>query len=95
MNALRTAFTERRHRLGMTQDKVAAGAGIARKTISDFENGKTSMTLTKLIRLMRVVGLELTTREASSRPTLNELAERYSDEEPVKGPRQRARKPAR
>lgn len=79
----------------MTQDEAAAAAGIARKTVSDFENGKTSMTVTKLMKLMRVVGLELTTREASARPTLDELAERYADEEPSDEPRQRARKPAK
>ncbi len=95
MKALRSTFSKRRHLLGMKQDEVATAAGLARKTVSDFENGKTSMTVGRLIKLMRVVGLELTTREASSRPTLDELADRYPDEEPGIEPRHRVRKTAR
>lgn len=92
MNTLRDAFLERRLKLGLTQEQTAAGAGLTRKTVSDFENGKSSMTVANLGRLLRVVGLELTTREAAPRPTLDELAGRYADDEPVPIPRRRVRR---
>lgn len=84
--------TYRRHRLahGLTQDQVAAAAGISRKTLSDFENGRSGITLANLQRLLRAVGLELTLRDASSRPTLDELSTRYAGQEPNKA-RRRAR----
>lgn len=92
MNDLPTTFRTRRLALALTQDTVAKRAHVTRKTVSDFENGRTSMSLVNLIRLMAVVGLELTTRETSARPTLDELGERYSGSEEQTGPRKRAPK---
>ncbi len=92
MKTLRDAFRERRLALGITQAAVAESARLTRKTVSDFENGKASITVANLARLLAAVGLELTAREASRRPTLDELAERYSGEEPGEPPRRRARR---
>lgn len=91
------AETYRRHRVarGLTQNEVATAAGISRKTLSDFENGRSGITLANLQRLLRVVGLALTVRDASSRPTLDELSTRYAGQEPNKArQRARAKKPA-
>jgi len=90
MGEIERTFRQRRVILGMTQDHAAAAAGVSRKTLSDFENGRHKISLANLNRLMRAIGLELATREASGRPTLDELAKRYRGDEA--GPeRQRAR----
>lgn len=95
MHALPDTFRKRRLALALTQDTAAQRAGVTRKTVSDFENGRTSISLVNLIRLMAAVGLELTTRETSARPTLDELSERYSGFEDEAGPRKRAPKTRR
>ena len=92
MESVRAAFVERRLRLGLTQEAAAAAAGLSRKTVSDFENGRPAMTLRNLVRLLAVVGLELATREAGARPTLDEVVQRYGDEEPSAPPRRRVRR---
>lgn len=93
MNALRDAFRNRRLDSRMTQEAAARAAGLARKTVSDFENGKSSISVANLSRLLAAVGLELAVREASRRPTLDELPQRYTGEEPPAAPvRRRARR---
>jgi len=95
MKAIREAFRVRRLQRGVTQEEAAMSAGITRKTVSDFENGKASISVTNLSRLLASVGLELAVREASGRPTLDELAERYTGEEAAVAPpgrRARSRK---
>ena len=62
MDDLPSTFRKRRLALALTQDTVAQRARITRKTVSDFENGRTSISLVNLIRLMAAVGLELTTQ---------------------------------
>lgn len=90
MEAIQQIFRQRRVTLGLTQEQIAAAAGLSRKTISDFENGGSRINLANLQRLLRAVGLELALRVASSRPTLDELTSRYGGEESQKV-RQRAR----
>lgn len=90
MSALPDTFRKRRLALALSQETAAQRARVTRKTVSDFENGRTSISLVNLIRLMAAVGLELTTRETSARPTLDELSERYSGLEDEAGPRKRA-----
>ena len=87
-------YRKRRVFLGLTQEQAAAAAGLSRKTISDFENGGGRISLVNLQRLFRSVGLELAVREASSRPTLDELNDRYRGEE-IPKVRQRVRRKAR
>jgi transcriptional regulator with XRE-family HTH domain len=79
IQTLITAFRARRHALGLTQGEVARAARVSRQTVSDFENGRAAATLPVLVRMLSSVGLELATREAGPRPTLDELAERYAD----------------
>jgi transcriptional regulator with XRE-family HTH domain len=81
-------FRARRIALGLTQDRAAAAAGVGRGTLIAFENGEARITLANLRRLMAVVGLELAAREASARPTLDELPHAYASEQPA--PRKRA-----
>src|SRR5688572_15708998 len=83
MDNIIRAFRDRRRSLHLTQSEVAKAARVARQTVSDFENGRAAVTLPNLVRLLSSVGLELTTRESSSRPTLDELADRYSDPDTI------------
>lgn len=93
MKSLRAAFHARRLERGITQEAAAHAARLTRKTVSDFENGKSSISAANLSRLLAAVGLELAAREASRRPILDELAQRYGGEEASEGePRRRARK---
>jgi transcriptional regulator with XRE-family HTH domain len=82
----------RRVSQGLTQDQAAAAAGLSRRTLSDFEAGRERITLGNLNRLLRALGLELATREASGRPNLDELGDRYRGEEAAKRRRRARRK---
>lgn len=68
--------------MGMTQAQVAERAVLARKTVSDFENGRASISTGNLVRLLASVGLELAVRERARRPTLDELQQRLENVEP-------------
>lgn len=92
MTPIAKTYRQRRVSQGLTQDQTAAAAGISRKTLSDFEAGGDGISLGNLNRLLRVLGLELATREASGRPTLDELADRYRSEEEAPKTLQRARR---
>jgi transcriptional regulator with XRE-family HTH domain len=74
----------RRHRLlrGLSQREVAASARVSRTTMSDFENGGMRISVANLQRLLHPLGLTLAFREASSRPTLDEVADLYRAAEP-------------
>ena len=79
MDKLPATFRARRIALGLSQAQAAEAAGISRGTVVAFENGDGRISLVNLRRLMLAVGLELSTREASKRPTLDELSEHYAD----------------
>lgn len=81
MKSIRDTFRERRLAKGMTQEAAASAAGLTRKTVSDFENAKSSISVANAARLLAAVGLELTVREAGRRPTLDELADRYAEDD--------------
>ena len=84
MEALPVIFRARRIALGLTQEQAAEAAGLGRGTLIAFERGEGGISLANLRRLMAAVGLELATREATRRPTFDELAERYgADDKPA------------
>jgi transcriptional regulator with XRE-family HTH domain len=97
MADLPSIFRARRTALGLGQEQAAAAANVSRRTLVSFESGEGGISLANLRRLMAAVGLELTTREASRRPTLDELSERYGAEEAApqrkRAPRKRKRAP--
>lgn len=82
MDDLSGVFRARRVALGLTQQQAATAAGLAPRTLAAFEGGAGRISLANLRRLVAVVGLELATREATRRPTLDELSERYGGDEP-------------
>lgn len=95
MNLLADTYRNRRIALGLTQDQAAAKAGVARRTLVDFETGGEGISVANLRRLMNAVGLEIAAREQASRPTLDELSERYQGADtPVARKRARPKKTA-
>ena len=91
MKFARDSYLARRFALSLSQQDVADRARLSRKTVSEFENGKDSMSVANLQRLLGAVGLELTVRDRSRRPTLDEVAERYRPGESAPEPSQRRR----
>lgn len=52
----------RRTELGMTQDELAAKAGVSRKWVVEFEAGKSSAEFALVIRVLDALGLVLQVR---------------------------------
>lgn len=64
----------RRKMLGLSQQQVAGANGMSRVTLSRFENGKLpEIGIRKVMTICATLGLELTIKDASQRPTLQEL----------------------
>ncbi len=61
----------------VTQVELARRAGLSRATVDALENARTSdIGISRLIRILGVLGLELVVRPATQqRPTLEELLE--------------------
>jgi len=54
-----STIRERRRRLGLGQDKLAAQVGVSRKWIIDVEKGKPRVALGLLLRTLDALGLRL------------------------------------
>jgi transcriptional regulator with XRE-family HTH domain len=52
-------LADARHRAGLTQEQVAGRAGVARPSISQYENGRKDPSVTTLNRLIEACGMEL------------------------------------
>jgi HTH-type transcriptional regulator/antitoxin HipB len=59
IQALRALALGRRHELGLSQAATAARAGVSRKWLSDFESGKETVELGKLLALLEALGVVL------------------------------------
>ncbi len=60
----------------LRQLDLAENSHLSRATIDALENGRASdIGISKLSRILAVLGLELAIRPAGSRPTLDELSE--------------------
>ena len=81
MERLADTFRTRRISLGLSQAQAASAAGLSLRTVTSFEAGGTGLSLGNLGRLLAVVGLELATRDAAPRPTLDEVESRYAEQE--------------
>ena len=79
MNALGKQFRDARIASGKTQEEIASAAGVSRKTLSEFEGGRTGIRLESLVRIVQAAGLEISFRPASPRPILDELSTLYPD----------------
>lgn len=64
----------RRKALGLSQQQVADANGMSRVTISRLENGRLpELGIRKVMAICSTLGLELVLKDASQRPTLQEL----------------------
>ncbi len=67
-------FRNLRKEKGISQTKLAAGTGISRTTLNQFENGKLAeFGVRKLIELLDAQGLELQIRPSGSSGDLDDL----------------------
>jgi len=67
---------KQRQQQNLSQAALAAAAGVSRLTVNLVENGKAAeLGVRKLERLLNVLGLELSVRDHSPTPTLDELIE--------------------
>jgi len=48
-----------RKRLGLRQDEVASLCGVGTRFLSELENGKSTLELGRVIRVLEALGLEL------------------------------------
>ncbi|GIZ52659.1 hypothetical protein NCCP691_26730 [Noviherbaspirillum aridicola] len=68
----------------MTQEELAVRAGLSRRTLIAVEAGKTDITLTRLLSVLSVLGLEIGLTEAARtkrRPRESELLEIFGEDE--------------
>ncbi len=67
-------IAKRRREKKISQQQLANDLGISRATISSFENGRgVDIGLKKVLAIVDYIGLELTIRDKSPFPTLEEL----------------------
>jgi len=58
VNNIRLAVRGKRHALDLSQEQVAERAGVSRKWLSEFEQGKVNVELGLVLRLLEVLDLE-------------------------------------
>ncbi len=76
------ALSQYRRKMGLTQAEVGRRTSIDRQTISAIENGRFTGSLGILMRYLHFANLSLSATEAKSPyPTLDELADRYGDDD--------------
>jgi len=73
----------KRKALGLSQAALAKQAKVGHSTLDALENGRLGeLGLSKIVRLLSALGLELKIQEATgSRPTLEELMEEDRDDQ--------------
>ena len=57
---------KRRKELGYTQSQVAAFCGVGNRFFSELENGKETLQLGKVMKVINILGLDLTVKERGS-----------------------------
>ena len=77
---LRQRIAQLRKQTGYSQTTLAQYSGISRATVAGFETGRaTDLGTRKLIKLLAMLGHELSIREASPLPTFEEIISAQSD----------------
>jgi transcriptional regulator with XRE-family HTH domain len=76
-------IARRRKTLHMTQATLAKQAGVGHSTIDALENGRLGeLGISKTIKLLAALGLELSIQESSARrPTLEDLMREEDDDQ--------------
>lgn len=75
------AILQKRQRLQLTQQQLADRASVSRRTLIELEHGRNDVSLRRLLRVLLSLGLQLDLREASSRPTEDQLREIFADDD--------------
>jgi transcriptional regulator with XRE-family HTH domain len=75
LSSIGSMIADRRRSLALSQPALAKQARIGLSTLDAFENGRLGeLGISKILRVLAVLGLELRVEEAASRrPTLDEL----------------------
>jgi transcriptional regulator with XRE-family HTH domain len=83
LNAIGIQIAARRKALGFSQAALAKQARMSRATLDGLENGRLGeLGLSKILRLLAALGLELNIQEAAGRrPTLEELLKEDQDDQ--------------
>jgi transcriptional regulator with XRE-family HTH domain len=81
LSSIGEQIAARRRTLGLSQAALAKQAKVGHSTLDALENGRIGeLGLSKIIRLLSVLGLELKIQEAAGRrPTLDDLMEEDRD----------------
>ncbi len=83
LHSIGEQIAARRKTLGLSQAALAKQAKVGHSTLDALENGRLGeLGLSKIIRLLSALGLELKIQEtAGRRPTLEELMEENRDDQ--------------
>ena len=65
----------------LTQAELAKRAHVSRRTIIDFEAGKSDIGMRRLMRILSALNLALSVNPASERPTESELRDLFKDDD--------------
>lgn len=89
LSLLGEQIAHRRKALGLSQAALARQAGVGHSTLEALENGRLGeLGLSKIVRLLSALGLELTIQESSARrPTLDDLMREGNDDQDLDGRR--------
>jgi len=83
LSSIGEQIAARRRTLGLSQSALARQAKVGHSTLDALENGRLGeLGLSKIIRLLSALGLELKIQEAGGRrPTLEDLMEENRDDQ--------------
>jgi transcriptional regulator with XRE-family HTH domain len=83
LSSIGERIAERRRSQGLSQAALAKRTGVGRTTLDALENGRLGeLGLSKIIKLLTALGLELSLKESvSCRPTFDDLMREENDDE--------------
>jgi transcriptional regulator with XRE-family HTH domain len=83
LSSIGERIAERRKSQGLSQAALAKRVGIGRSTLDALENGRSGeLGLSRIIKLLTALGLELSLKErASRRPTFDDLMREENDDQ--------------
>lgn len=76
-----SAILAERRAQGLTQSRVAERAQISRRSMIAMEAGKHDIGLRKLIRILDSLGMTISLRKDTARPTESELADLFKEDD--------------
>lgn len=81
LDTLTKTIVNSRRLAGLTQADLAERARVSRRTIIDFESGKSDLGIRRLMRILFALNLSLSVGPASERPTESELRNIFRDDD--------------